>query len=65
MEIPHIPEAAQFFRRWARYVGITTPKDVEREHLEPMASATFLAACGVFGEEAQEMVKVPPPATKQ
>ena len=64
-EIPHIPEAVRFIQRWARYVGITTPEDVEREHLEPLHSAAFLAACGVFGEAIQEMVKVPPPATKQ
>jgi hypothetical protein len=56
-EIPEIPEAAKYVRKWAHYAGLT---DLDTAAGSPigMAGAAFLAACGAFGEDIQQKVQV-------
>ena len=56
-EIGDIPEAARFFRRWAKLVWIRTPEQAEAaQSLEPFSIGT-LAACGAFGRELREWAR--------
>src|SRR5262249_44989829 len=52
-EIADIPEAARFFRRWARIAGIRSPEQALAQNLCEI-SAAMLAACGAFGPKMQE-----------
>jgi hypothetical protein len=59
-EIWDIAEAACYVRQWARFAGMddmaTAIRVFERLPEEYMSGAiSFLAACGVFGEEAKRM----------
>lgn len=61
-EIGDIPEAARFFRRWAKLVRIRTPEQAEAQHLDFISIGT-LAACGAFGRELREWAKAQLPPT--
>jgi hypothetical protein len=65
-EIGDIPEAARFFRRWAKLVRVRTPEKAEAIKLDPVSIGT-LAACGAFGRELREWAKsqLPPTPSKQ
>jgi len=62
-EIPHIPDAAEHVRQWARFAGIKDFEETVTGPLGPLGAA-FLGACGVFGEEVRRNIKTPPATAK-
>jgi hypothetical protein len=63
-ELPHIPEAARYVRRFAKFAGIN---DFEAALLGPIGEmgAALLGACGAFGEDVRRQIEVPSAPTAQ
>jgi hypothetical protein len=62
-ELWEFPEVTHYVRRFARTAGLDSEEAVTK-WLEPIGTG-FLAACGVFGEEArQATLRNAPPRTK-
>jgi hypothetical protein len=61
-EISNIPEAARFFRRWAKLVRMRTPEQAEAQKLDPISIGP-LAACGAFARELRDWARAQLPPT--
>ncbi len=58
-EIPEIPEAATYVRLWVSYAGFSDDMEAAAGSAIGKVGAMFLAACGAFGEDIRQKVRMP------